>query len=160
MGEVFSVLRQPLVLGNKTYADITDDVCGPLEKGASLSWWIAFIVSVGVLILGALSVAYQVMTGVGVWGLNNTVGWAFDITNFVFWIGIGHAGTLISAILFLFRQRWRPRQDRRRLVNWELRRFLRRARREEEQCEYHPQNKTLSHNVPSKTLAGRKSALP
>ena len=112
MGEVFSVLRQPLVLGNKTYADITDDVCGPLEKGASLSWWIAFIVSVGVLILGALSVAYQVMTGVGVWGLNNTVGWAFDITNFVFWIGIGHAGTLISAILFLFRQRWRTSVNR------------------------------------------------
>jgi molybdopterin-containing oxidoreductase family membrane subunit len=112
MGEVFSVLRQPLVLGNKSYADITDDVCAPMERQASLSWWIAFIISVGVLILGAVSIAYQVMTGVGVWGLNNTVGWAFDITNFVFWIGIGHAGTLISAILFLFRQRWRTSVNR------------------------------------------------
>ncbi|MAT39642.1 MAG: hydrogenase [Ectothiorhodospiraceae bacterium] len=52
------------------------------------------------------------MTGIGTWGLNNTVGWAFDITNFVFWVGIGHAGTLISAILFLFRQRWRTSVNR------------------------------------------------
>ena len=54
-----------------------------------------------------MAVGYQVATGIGTWGLNRTVGWAFDITNFVFWIGIGHAGTLISAILFLFRQKWR-----------------------------------------------------
>ena len=50
---------------------------------------------------------YVISTGIGVWGMNQTVGWAFDITNFVFWVGIGHAGTLISAILFLFRQKWR-----------------------------------------------------
>jgi molybdopterin-containing oxidoreductase family membrane subunit len=53
-----------------------------------------------------------VRTGIGTWGLNRTIGWAFDITNFVFWIGIGHAGTLISAILFLFRQRWRTSVNR------------------------------------------------
>jgi molybdopterin-containing oxidoreductase family membrane subunit len=57
-------------------------------------------------------VSYQIGTGVGTWGLNRTVGWAFDITNFVFWIGIGHAGTLISAILFLFRQKWRTAVNR------------------------------------------------
>ena len=55
---------------------------------------------------------YLVSTGIGVWGNNQPVGWAWDITNFVFWIGIGHAGTLISAILFLFRQKWRTSINR------------------------------------------------
>ena len=64
------------------------------------------------LLLGVVAVGYQVATGIGTWGLNRTVGWAFDITNFVFWIGIGHAGTLISAILFLLRQRWRTSVNR------------------------------------------------
>jgi molybdopterin-containing oxidoreductase family membrane subunit len=62
-------------------------------------------------ILG-ISVGWLVWEGIGVWGLNQPVGWAFDITNFVFWIGIGHAGTLISAILFLFRQKWRTSINR------------------------------------------------
>jgi molybdopterin-containing oxidoreductase family membrane subunit len=65
-----------------------------------------------VLLVGVAAVWYQIATGIGTWGLNRTVGWAFDITNFVFWIGIGHAGTLISAILFLFRQRWRTAVNR------------------------------------------------
>jgi Ni/Fe-hydrogenase subunit HybB-like protein len=60
----------------------------------------------GTGILGA-SIAYLLWTGVGIWGNNNPVGWGWDIVNFVFWIGIGHAGTLISAVLFLFRQNWR-----------------------------------------------------
>jgi len=64
------------------------------------------------LLLGLVSVAYQIVTGIGTWGLNNSVGWAFDITNFVFWVGIGHAGTLISAVLFLLRQRWRTSMNR------------------------------------------------
>jgi len=64
------------------------------------------------LLLGVLATTYQVATGIGTWGLNKTVGWAFDITNFVFWIGIGHAGTLISAVLFLFRQKWRTAVNR------------------------------------------------
>ena len=55
---------------------------------------------------------YVISTGIGVWGMNSPVGWAFDITNFVFWVGIGHAGTLISAILFLFRQKWRSSLNR------------------------------------------------
>jgi molybdopterin-containing oxidoreductase family membrane subunit len=58
------------------------------------------------------AISYQITVGIGTWGLNRTVGWAFDITNFVFWIGIGHAGTLISAILFLFRQKWRTSVNR------------------------------------------------
>ena len=62
--------------------------------------------------LGIYTMALTIATGIGQWGLNKPVGWAFDITNFVFWIGIGHAGTLISAILFLFRQRWRTSINR------------------------------------------------
>lgn len=75
-------------------------------------WWVSFLVAVAMLAVGTAAVTYQIATGIGTWGLNNTVGWAFDITNFVFWIGIGHAGTLISAILFLFRQRWRTSVNR------------------------------------------------
>src|SRR5207247_10530838 len=70
-------------------------------------WWPAFAVSTTLLLGGAFAMTYLISTGIGVWGLNKTVGWAFDITNFVFWIGIGHAGTLISAILLLLRQQWR-----------------------------------------------------
>src|SRR5206468_2257970 len=70
-------------------------------------WLGAFAAAVSALLLGAGMVTYEVATGIGTWGLNRTVGWAFDITNFVFWVGIGHAGTLISAILLLLRQRWR-----------------------------------------------------
>ncbi len=112
MAEVLSLLRKPLVLDNKSYADVTHDIAKPLERKTSTAWWAAFIISVGVLLIGIAAVVYQIVTGVGVWGLNNTVGWAFDITNFVFWIGIGHAGTLISAILFLFRQKWRTSVNR------------------------------------------------
>ena len=75
-------------------------------------WWTAFGVSLRALLLGIVAVWYQIATGIGTWGLNRTVGWAFDITNFVFWVGIGHAGTLISAVLFLFRQKWRTAVNR------------------------------------------------
>lgn len=108
----WSIMRSPLILGNKKYGDVTEDVCSPLDQKARTAWWAAYIVAVIVMIIGAMSVAYQIVTGVGVWGLNNTIGWAFGITNFVFWIGIGHAGTLISAILFLFRQKWRTSVNR------------------------------------------------
>ena len=69
-------------------------------------------VSSTALVVGVVAVWYQIATGIGTWGLNKTVGWAFDITNFVFWVGIGHAGTLISAVLFLFRQKWRTAVNR------------------------------------------------
>jgi Ni/Fe-hydrogenase subunit HybB-like protein len=102
----------PLIEGNKSLAQVTADVCAPLERRASLLWWAAFLPSFALLVLGIVAVSYQTFVGIGTWGLNRTVGWAFDITNFVFWIGIGHAGTLISAILFLFRQRWRNSVNR------------------------------------------------
>ncbi|MCL4811822.1 MAG: polysulfide reductase NrfD [Vicinamibacteraceae bacterium] len=102
----------PLIAGAKSLADVTRDVCAPVGRRPGAAWWAAFLVAVAALGAGAAAVAYQVATGIGTWGLNTTVGWAFDITNFVFWIGIGHAGTLISAILFLLRQRWRTSVNR------------------------------------------------
>jgi molybdopterin-containing oxidoreductase family membrane subunit len=102
----------PLIGGNKSIRQVTADICAPLERHASGLWWIAFLFAASTLLLGVVAVAYQLAVGIGTWGLNRSVGWAFDITNFVFWIGIGHAGTLISAILFLFRQKWRTSVNR------------------------------------------------
>jgi len=102
----------PLIAGNKSPDDVTREVCGALDAKPSGLWWAGLALSISALMLGVVAVAYQTYTGIGTWGLNTTVGWAFDITNFVFWIGIGHAGTLISAILFLLRQRWRTSVNR------------------------------------------------
>lgn len=112
MADAQAVLRPPLIRGNRSLAQITADICAAMLRRPGALWWAGFLVSFAALATGAAAVAYQVATGIGTWGLNNTVGWAFDITNFVFWIGIGHAGTLISAILFLFRQRWRTSVNR------------------------------------------------
>ncbi len=102
-----SELREPLILGDKGYHEITEDVCRPIEGKANKYWWAAFTLACMALLWWIISVSYTLGTGLGVWGLNKTVGWAWDITNFVWWVGIGHAGTLISAILLLFRQKWR-----------------------------------------------------
>jgi Ni/Fe-hydrogenase subunit HybB-like protein len=102
----------PLVQGNYDLASLTDLVSGLVERPAPRWWWIAMAVCGSVCALGAMMTVYVISTGIGIWGMNSPVGWAFDITNFVFWVGIGHAGTLISAILFLFRQRWRSSLNR------------------------------------------------
>ncbi len=94
-------------LRDRSLDRITDELCRSVESRAGLSWWMAFGGSALVATAGLLAVIYQIHTGIGTWGLNRSVGWALDITNFVFWIGIGHAGTFISAILYLLRQRWR-----------------------------------------------------
>jgi molybdopterin-containing oxidoreductase family membrane subunit len=112
MAEVCSPLRLPLIGGDKKPGAVTEDVCRPMLRRPSGLWWAGFSAAFSLLLVGVASVSYQIATGVGTWGLNTTVGWAFDITNFVFWVGIGHAGTLISAILFLFRQRWRTSVNR------------------------------------------------
>jgi molybdopterin-containing oxidoreductase family membrane subunit len=104
--------EEPLIRGGKTLADVTRDVCTPLERRPTGAWWGALLVSTALLLFGLWAVAYQIATGIGTWGLNRTVGWGFDITNFVFWVGIGHAGTLISAVLLLFRQKWRTSINR------------------------------------------------
>jgi molybdopterin-containing oxidoreductase family membrane subunit len=112
MAEVVSPLRRPLVAGDKSAGQVTRDICAPLERRPTGLWWLSFLAALSLLALGVAAVSYQIATGIGTWGLNRSVGWAFDITNFVFWVGIGHAGTLISAILFLFRQRWRTAVNR------------------------------------------------
>jgi molybdopterin-containing oxidoreductase family membrane subunit len=107
-----SVLRQPLIQGDKSLHQVTEDVCAAMDRRPSGLWWAAFLTAFAAFLVGAAAVSYLVATGIGVWGLNRTVGWAVGITCFVFWIGIGHAGTLISAILFLLRQRWRTSVNR------------------------------------------------
>ena len=100
-------IRQPLVTGGKTYSDVTKDVCRPIENKPSSSWWLGFTIAVVLLLVLAGTLAWTVWEGIGTWNVNKSVMWGWDITNFVFWVGIGHAGTLISAILLLFRQKWR-----------------------------------------------------
>ncbi len=112
MVEGGSGLRQPLIQGEKSLHRVTEDICAALDRRPSPLWWTALLAALAALLVGASAVGYLVATGIGVWGLNRTVGWAVGITCFVFWIGIGHAGTLISAILFLLRQRWRTSVNR------------------------------------------------
>jgi Ni/Fe-hydrogenase subunit HybB-like protein len=100
--------RPPLVLGNNTFATVTDKICGVVERPKPPLWWyVAFAISSAFAAILVAMLAYLFLVGVGVWGVMIPVGWGFAIVNFVFWVGIGHAGTLISAILFLFRQKWR-----------------------------------------------------
>jgi molybdopterin-containing oxidoreductase family membrane subunit len=100
--------RAPLVTGNKNFTSITATVAGVMERPAPpKAWYVALGFSLALLGLLGSCIGYLVLTGVGVWGNNQPAGWGFGIVNFVFWVGIGHAGTLISAILYLFRQNWR-----------------------------------------------------
>ena len=107
-----SQLREPLVNGDKTYGQVTQDIVNTIEAKPTRLWYIGFYVSVALLLFGAYSVYREVVYGIGQWNLNKTIGWGWDITNFVWWVGIGHAGTLISAILLLFRQGWRTGVNR------------------------------------------------
>ena len=101
-------LRAPLVLGNNDYTTITDRVCAVVEDPkVRKAWLIAFLTAVSLTGMLFALVGYLIVTGVGVWGNQIPVAWGWPIVNFVFWVGIGHAGTLISAILYLFRQNWR-----------------------------------------------------
>ncbi|WP_110473175.1 NrfD/PsrC family molybdoenzyme membrane anchor subunit [Candidatus Karelsulcia muelleri] len=100
-------MSTPLILGRNNYTEISNSIIKPIKNKASKLWWISFICSLMAFIWGGICILYTIQTGIGVWGLNKTINWAWDITNFVWWVGIGHAGTLISAVLFLFRQKWR-----------------------------------------------------
>jgi Ni/Fe-hydrogenase subunit HybB-like protein len=105
-------VRAPLVLNNRSFTEVTDIICGYTENSPGRWWMPLFGLTATVAGVGTLLVLYLIITGIGTWGLNNTVAWAWDITNFVFWIGIGHAGTLISAILCIFKQKWRTAVNR------------------------------------------------
>ncbi len=112
MSAVVSPIREPLIIGHKDYHQITEDICAPTEKTPSLMWVIAFSISASLLAFYVFCVGWTIWVGIGSWDLNRTINWGWDITNFVWWVGIGHAGTLISAILLLFRQKWRTGVNR------------------------------------------------
>ncbi|MCC7397434.1 MAG: polysulfide reductase NrfD, partial [Planctomycetes bacterium] len=106
------LVRAPLVEGKNDFASVTNIIARVAESKTPRGWYLMFGISIALLLnLGAM-IGYLVFTGIGVWGNNVPVGWGWPIVNFVFWIGIGHAGTLISAILFLFRQKWRTSINR------------------------------------------------
>ena len=112
MSETATYVPEILVTGDKTFADVNKDVSAPLESFPTWRWWTCFLVAVSCFLLGAVLAGYMFAKGLGVLGLNQPGGWGVFIVIFVFWVGIGHAGTLISAILFLFRQKWRTAINR------------------------------------------------
>ena len=97
----------PLVEGTKSYHDVTGQILDPMISKAGKFWYLGITLSGGAMMFGLFMMFWTIWQGIGTWGENRTVGWALEITTFVWWIGIGHAGTFISAILLLFRQRWR-----------------------------------------------------
>ena len=110
--QVEGVFPPPLVSGNHTFSSVTETVCKVVEAPIHLTWVVSWLMAVSLLGLLGASIGYLFWEGTGIWGLNNPIGWGWAIVNFVFWVGIGHAGTLISAILFLFRQKWRTAINR------------------------------------------------
>jgi len=105
--------RPPIIGPGHSFASVTDHISSiVLTRGAPRGWYIGFAVVFSMTMMLFYSLGYLVLMGVGIWGENIPVGWAFDIINFVWWIGIGHAGTLISAILLLLRQDWRTSINR------------------------------------------------
>ncbi len=100
------IAREPYVTNDRDAVWVGDRIASVVENPAPLWWYIAVSIAGGLASFTILGILYLICTGVGVWGENNSANWAWDITNFVFWIGIGHAGTMIAAILFLTRQRW------------------------------------------------------
>ncbi len=104
--------RKPLVLNNRDFHWVTEKICGIAEGKTPTWWWVLFLIALFMASFTGVGLVYLVSTGVGVWGLASPINWGWAIVNFVFWIGIGHAGTLISAILCLLRQKWRTSINR------------------------------------------------
>ncbi|MCB8994551.1 MAG: polysulfide reductase NrfD [Bacteroidales bacterium] len=105
-------LRGPLVEGNKTYSQITKDIIAPIDANPGSWWYIAMFVASTAALIGFYSIYLTVSKGIGTWGVNNSVAWGWAIINFVWWIGIGHAGTAFSIFLLILRQRWRTSINR------------------------------------------------
>ena len=106
------LVESQLITGDQTFHSITEKISGIVEKKTPLPWFFAIAISASGMLLFFALIFYLIFKGTGVWGLNIPVAWGWAIINFVFWVGIGHAGTLISAILFLLRQRWRTSINR------------------------------------------------
>jgi molybdopterin-containing oxidoreductase family membrane subunit len=97
----------PIVQGRLSLGELEDLIAKPMSEKPTVKYHIALAITLTLLMIGAISLGFTFYYGTGLWGNNQPIGWAFEIVNFVFWVGIGHAGTLISAILFLLRQKWR-----------------------------------------------------
>lgn len=105
-------IRGPLIKGNKTYQQITEEICRPLEQRPGYWWYITLLLCFGALTYGGWALNQTLNDGIGSWGLNNTVSWGYSIINFVWWIGIGHAGTAFSIFLLILGQKWRTSINR------------------------------------------------
>jgi len=105
-------VRGILIENNKTYGQITNDVLGPMERRMPKWWLIAMGISTIGMAAGIWAIITTITTGIGTWGLNNSVAWGWGIINFVWWIGIGHAGTAFSIFLLILRQKWRTSINR------------------------------------------------
>jgi len=105
-------IRGPLVEGNKTLSQISKEILNPMETTPGLWWYIAFGISSIAALFGFYAIYITVSKGIGTWGVNNSVGWGWEIVNFVWWIGIGHAGTAFSIFLLILRQKWRTSINR------------------------------------------------
>ena len=102
----------PVVAPGQNARTVTEAISSLVLRGTPRAWLLLFGLSSALTVLLFVAVGYLLITGVGIWGVNIPVGWGFAIANFVWWIGIGHAGTLISAVLLLFRQQWRTSINR------------------------------------------------
>src|SRR5512133_2176955 len=105
-------IRGPLIEGNRNISDVTRDVISPLESTPGIWWYIAITLTTVATLYGAYAIYMTVALGIGTWGVNNSVAWGWEIINFVWWIGIGHAGTAFSIFLLILRQRWRTSINR------------------------------------------------
>jgi Ni/Fe-hydrogenase subunit HybB-like protein len=106
-------VRPPVLARGHTLESVTDKIASiVLARKPPTSWYVGLAVSFSIVIVMFLSIAWLLVKGVGIWGINIPIAWGFAIVNFVWWIGIGHAGTLISAILLLVRQQWRTSINR------------------------------------------------
>jgi len=107
-----SEVRGPLILGDKNYRQISSDIIAPIDQPIPLWWKIAFLIGLLMTTFGVIALYRTVAVGIGTWGVNNSVGWGWEIINFVWWIGIGHAGTAFSIFLLILRQKWRTSINR------------------------------------------------
>jgi molybdopterin-containing oxidoreductase family membrane subunit len=105
-------IRGPLIEGNKSLGQITKEIAAPMEVNPGLWWYIAFFISSVAAVFGGYAIFITVNKGIGTWGVNNSVAWGWEIVNFVWWIGIGHAGTAFSIFLLILRQKWRTSINR------------------------------------------------
>ena len=105
-------VRGALILGDKNYSQITSDIIAPIDRKTPIWWMVAFAISVVAALYGFVAMYVTVTEGIGTWAVNNSVAWGWEIINFVWWIGIGHAGTAFSIFLLILRQKWRTSINR------------------------------------------------